>query len=183
MREGLYRLAEPLKFGPEDSGTQGAPVVWRAYGKESVTLAGSLPVTGFSPWRDRILVADLHGTPLEKVVSRQLFSNQGLQYAALMTMLVAVAGGFIFRAFEKSSQHMSEWDGIFWALTTMTTLGSQYEPHTLGSQLTTIGVLLVGVSFMAMLTGAIAQRFLNPLTTSEQPDEQLQLSVESAPEQ
>ena len=116
-------------------------------------------------------------------VSRQAFSNQGLQYAALMTLLVAVAGGFIFRAFEKNSQHLTEWDAIYWALTTMTTLGSQYEPHTVGSQLTTIGVLLVGVSFMAMLTGAIAQRFLNPLTTSEQPDEQLQLSVESAPEQ
>lgn len=96
-----------------------------------------------------------------------------------MTLLVAVAGGFIFRAFEKNSQHLTEWDAIYWALTTMTTLGSQYEPHTVGSQLTTIGVLLVGVSFMAMLTGAIAQRFLNPPAETEQPDEQLQLSVQS----
>ena len=43
--------------------------------------------------------------------------------------------------------------------------------------------LLFAAALLAMLTGAIAQRFLNPPAETEQPDEQLQLSVESAPEQ
>ncbi len=75
VRGGLYRLAEPLTLGPQDAGTQDAPAVWRAYGKEAVTLAGAVPVTGFSPWKGQILVADLRGSPLEKVAFRQLFCD------------------------------------------------------------------------------------------------------------
>ncbi len=73
VRQGTYRLTEPVRLGAEDSGTPGAPVVWRAFEKEPVTLAASLPVTGFGPWKGEILVADLKGTPLEKVAFRQLF--------------------------------------------------------------------------------------------------------------
>ena len=100
-------------------------------------------------------------------VTKRLFSNRGLQYAALMTALIAIAGGSVFRAFEKSNQHLSEWDGIYWAITTMTTLGSEWEPTTIGSEITSVAILLVGVSFMAMLTGAIAQRFLKPAGLEE----------------
>jgi len=112
-------------------------------------------------------------------LSKQLFSNEGLQYAALMTLLTAVAGGTVFRAFERSSQHLSEWDGIYWAFTTMTTLGSQFEPTTIGSEITAVVILLVGVAFMAMLTGAIAQRFLNPPDPVPEPQQQLELPIES----
>ena len=69
VRQGTYRLTEPVRLGAEDSGTPGAPVVWRAFEKEPATLAASLPVTGFGPWKGEILVADLKGTPLEKVAA------------------------------------------------------------------------------------------------------------------
>lgn len=95
-------------------------------------------------------------------LSRRLFSNQGLQYAALMTLLTAVAGGSIFRAFERANQTVSEWDAIYWAISSMTTLGSKWEPTTVGSEITAVVIQLVGISFMAMLTGAIAHRFLRP---------------------
>ncbi len=98
-------------------------------------------------------------------VSNRLFSSSGLGYAALMTTLLAIAGGSLFRAFEKGNQHLTEWEGIYWAVTTMTTLGSQWQPTTVGSQITAVAILLVGVSFMAMLTGAIAHRFLGPNRT------------------
>lgn len=95
-------------------------------------------------------------------LSNRVFSNEGLQYAALLTLLAAVAGGSVFRAFEAHNQHLSEWDGIYWAFTSMTTLGSEYSATTVGSQITEVVILLVGISFIAMLTGAIAQRFLKP---------------------
>lgn len=95
-------------------------------------------------------------------LSHQLFSGRGLQYAALMTALTAVAGGAVYRAFEQSSQQLTEWEGLYWAIGTMTTLGTQYESHTTGSQITATIILLIGISFIAMLTGAIAHRFLNP---------------------
>ena len=49
------------------------PVVWRADGNGPVILKGSLPVTGFKPWKGQIQVADLKGTPVEKAAIRQLF--------------------------------------------------------------------------------------------------------------
>ncbi len=73
VRGGTYYLTETLALGPEDSGTAEAPVVWRAYEQEKPVLVGARKVTGFQPWRGSILQCDLKGTPLEKVVFRQLF--------------------------------------------------------------------------------------------------------------
>ncbi len=95
-------------------------------------------------------------------LSNRVFSNQGLQYAALLTLVTTVAGGSVFRAFEATNQRLTEWDSIYWAFTAMTTLGSEYTATTVGGQITSVVVLLVGISFVAMLTGAIAQRFLKP---------------------
>jgi len=100
-------------------------------------------------------------------LSNRVFSNEGLQYAALLTLLATVAGGSVFRAFEARNQHLSEWDGIYWAFTSMTTLGSQYSATTLGGQITEVVILLVGISFIAMLTGAIARRFLSNSSESQ----------------
>lgn len=93
-------------------------------------------------------------------LSGRAFSDSGLGYAALMTLVIAVAGGTLFRFFEKSHQQVSEWDSFYWAITTMTTLGSKWQPTTVGSEITAVVILLVGVSFVALLTGAIAHRFL-----------------------
>ena len=49
----------------------------------------------------------------------------------------------------------------------MTTLGSQYSATTIGGQITEVVILLVGISFIAMLTGAIARRFLNQSSESQ----------------
>jgi hypothetical protein len=38
-----------------------------------VILSGALPVSGFKPWKGQIVVAELKGTPLEKVAFRQVF--------------------------------------------------------------------------------------------------------------
>ena len=45
---GVYPLAEPLVFTPEDSGTPSAPVQWIGAGERSV-IAGGMPLTG---WKD-----------------------------------------------------------------------------------------------------------------------------------
>jgi hypothetical protein len=44
----------------------------------------------------------------------------------------------------------------------MTTLGSNIYPTTTGAEIISVVMLLVGISFIALLTGAIAQRFLGP---------------------
>src|SRR4051794_16967287 len=40
LRAGTYYLDSPLEYGPEDSGTQNAPVIYAAAASEEVTLSG-----------------------------------------------------------------------------------------------------------------------------------------------
>jgi len=95
-------------------------------------------------------------------LSREVFSLEGLHYAMLLAVLTAVGGGAIFVAFERGTQHLDAWDGIYWSVTTMTTLGSNIYPTTTGGEIVSVTLLLVGIGFVALLTGAFAQRFLSP---------------------
>ena len=94
-------------------------------------------------------------------LARRVFSLEGLRYAALLAALSAIAGGAAFVAFEHTHNY-DDWTGIYWAVTTMTTLGSNIYPTTTGAEITSVVLLLVGISFVALLTGAIAQRVLGP---------------------
>ena len=47
VRGGVYRLSEPLAFGPEDSGTHAAPITYEAYPGEKPILSGGVPVTNW----------------------------------------------------------------------------------------------------------------------------------------
>ena len=44
----------------------------------------------------------------------------------------------------------------------MTTLGSNIYPKTTGGQIVSTVIMIIGISFVALLTGAVAQRFLAP---------------------
>jgi voltage-gated potassium channel len=54
-------------------------------------------------------------------------------------------------------------DAFYWALSTMTTVGyGDVTPDTRTGQVIAVEVMLVGIGFVAILTGAIAQRFIAP---------------------
>jgi voltage-gated potassium channel len=92
-------------------------------------------------------------------LGRTVFSLQGLQYAGLLALLTALGGGAAFAAVEDKGY--STWDGVWWALTTMTTVGyGDLYPRTAAGRLIAIVVMLVGIGFIAILTGAVAERFL-----------------------
>jgi hypothetical protein len=69
VREGTYYMQQALKLDSRDSRPAEAPVVWRAYPGEKVTLSGAIPISGFSPYRGSILKA---GAPAGSAF-RQLF--------------------------------------------------------------------------------------------------------------
>jgi voltage-gated potassium channel len=94
-------------------------------------------------------------------VSRQVFSFQGVRNAALLALLTIIGGGAAFAAVEKD-QDLDLWDGIWWAVSTMTTVGSDIYPQTTGGRIISMVLMVVGIGFVALLTGAIAERFLAP---------------------
>ena len=91
---------------------------------------------------------------------RNVFSLEGLRYAALMIFTVVVGSGVIFAAVERG-QDLSTWDGLWWAAETVTTVayGDIYPTTALGRLVATV-VMTAGIGFVALLTGALAQRFL-----------------------
>ena len=92
-------------------------------------------------------------------LARGLFSLEGLRYAALLALLTAIAGGEAFAEVENVRVR----DGLYWAATTMTTVGyGDVTPKTETGRAIAVGVMLVGMGFVAVLTGAIAQRFIAP---------------------
>ena len=103
---------------------------------------------------------------LERVArfGRRAFSLNGLRYAALIALLAALGGGAAFEALE-SQQHPKPgfFDGIWWSVSTMTTVGyGDVIPHTTASRMLAMALMLTGIGFVALLTGAIAERFLSP---------------------
>jgi voltage-gated potassium channel len=103
---------------------------------------------------------------LERVAryARHATSVDALRYSALIALLAALGGGAAFETFERQ-QHPRPgfFDGIWWSVSTMTTVGyGDLVPHTTAGRILAMALMLIGIGFVAILTGAIAQRFLSP---------------------
>jgi voltage-gated potassium channel len=89
---------------------------------------------------------------------RSVFTIQGVQYAAFLAFLTLITGGYAFSSVE---HHKTLADGLYWAIGTMTTAGSgPIEAHTNTAEAVVAALMVVGLAFSAILTGAIAQRFI-----------------------
>jgi voltage-gated potassium channel len=88
---------------------------------------------------------------------RRLFTPDGLRYMAVLAVLVLLVSAEAFHTAEKQSFGNS----IYWALATMTTVGyGDITAHTTAGKIVACIIMLVGIGFFAVLTGAVAQQFL-----------------------
>jgi hypothetical protein len=55
VRGGLYQLTETLKLDQRDSGTPGAPVVYRAFPDENPVITVAVAINGFVPYEGKSL--------------------------------------------------------------------------------------------------------------------------------
>lgn len=91
-------------------------------------------------------------------LSPRLFTLEGIKLGALFALMTMIFSGLVFAAVESRSS----FDGVWWSFTTMTTIGSDIYPHTVAGRIIAAILILVGISFVALMTGAIARRFLQP---------------------
>jgi voltage-gated potassium channel len=88
---------------------------------------------------------------------RELVSREGVRYAALLAGFTALGGGAAFAEVE----HHSTWIGVYWAVSTMTTVGyGDFTPETEAGRAIAVAVMLVGIGFLTLVIGAISQRFI-----------------------
>jgi len=69
---GIYRITETLTLTAEDSGTEAAPVTWRAEPGEDVRFMGGVRLTGFAPVSDSAVLARLPQKARKHVVQVNL---------------------------------------------------------------------------------------------------------------
>lgn len=109
-------------------------------------------------------------------IMRRLFTFEGLRYAALLALVTLIGGGTAFASVEKEP---TAWDGIWWALTTMTTVGyGDVFPETNAGRVIAIVVMTVGIGFGTIVIGAVAQRFVE--TEAREEVAELEEEVASA---
>jgi voltage-gated potassium channel len=140
----------------------------RAHALDLVVVLFTVPVVGsvlgsFRLLRLTRLVRLLRlGTILLRAVQRErtLTSGAALRFAALLTTVLIVLSGAIQSVVDHRDFH-STWDGIWWAVTTVATVGyGDVVPHTVAGRIVAIVLMFAGIGFLSILTAAIASRFV-----------------------
>jgi voltage-gated potassium channel len=94
-------------------------------------------------------------------VTKGLLSLEGVRYVAAVAVFLVVAGGVVLAQVETTSAHrVSDWDGIWWAIGFVTTNGESQNVTTDAGRAIAIVLMLAGIGVFAVLTAAVAQRFV-----------------------
>lgn len=91
---------------------------------------------------------------------RRIFGRAGLGYAAATTALLALGFGTVIAVLEPEIGN--PFDGIWWAVVTLTTVGyGDISPSSTAGRLLAIALMLVGIGFVAVLTAAVAAHMVD----------------------
>jgi voltage-gated potassium channel len=98
---------------------------------------------------------------------RRVTSGDSLRVAAILTVAAVVVGGAAEHTVS-SGDFATYWDGIWWAVVTVTTVGyGDLYPKTVEGRLVGMVLMFVGISFLSLLTAAIASRFVRQERSEE----------------
>jgi voltage-gated potassium channel len=99
---------------------------------------------------------------------RRLTSGDVFRFVALLTLFLVVVAGAAQAAFN-AGEFDSIWDGVWWAVTTATTVGyGDLYPTSVQGRLIGMVVMLLGIGFLSVLTATIASYFIQNDTGSNE---------------
>lgn len=91
----------------------------------------------------------------------KLLALDGLKYVAALVVFLIVGGGTVFADVQShASTHVSTWTGIWWAIGTVSTEGTNIEATTDAGRAIAIVLMLAGMGAFGILTAAVCQRFV-----------------------
>lgn len=107
IKGGVYSLRDTVVFGLEDSGSAGAPVVYKAFPGEEPVFSGGVPITGWKQLstdpqgvaeqaRGKLWVAEIPKNVSEEWIIRSLYDGETL-------LKRARSDGFRYAEFEKEN--------------------------------------------------------------------------------
>jgi voltage-gated potassium channel len=97
------------------------------------------------------------------------------------TVLIVVGGGIAIRAIDHR-EYSSIWEGMWWALQTVTTVGyGDVTPKDAAGRIVGAVVMLEGIAFLAIITAAITSTFVTRAQHEQQPSEQTEETIAQTP--
>jgi voltage-gated potassium channel len=157
-----------------------APDRWRWARHHVIDLAVVVLTPPFAPaaWQAGRLFRLVRLLRLVRVFAlRRLLSLEGMKYAAGVAATTVIIGGAVFAGIEPTDHEgnaVTTWDGIWWAVTTVTTVGyGDIYPLSDAGRIIGITIMLVGIGFVALLTAFIADRFVNVQAQTEHKEDQI----------
>jgi voltage-gated potassium channel len=91
---------------------------------------------------------------------RRLTSANAFRFAALATVFLTVIAGAVQAEIDTRDFH-SSWEGLWWAVVTVTTVGyGDIHPETVPGRIVAMVLMFVGLGFLAVLTATIASQFV-----------------------
>ena len=97
------------------------------------------------------------------------------------TFIVVVAGGIAIRAIDHR-EYSSIWEGMWWSLQTVTTVGyGDVTPKDTAGRIVGAVVMLEGVAFLAIITAAITSTFVARAQREQKSGEPPEDTVPEAP--
>jgi voltage-gated potassium channel len=98
---------------------------------------------------------------------RRVTAGDSLRIAAILTVTAIVVAGAAENAFS-AGEFPTLWDGVWWAVVTVTTVGyGDLYPTSVQGRVIGMVLMFVGIGFLSLLTAAVASRFVKQERSSE----------------
>jgi voltage-gated potassium channel len=99
---------------------------------------------------------------------RRLTSGAVFRFVGIVTLFVVVVAGAVESLVDKHD-FPTVWDGIWWAVVTVTTVGyGDLYPKSVEGRIIAMVVMLFGIGFLSVLTATVASRFVRTDTGTDE---------------